>query len=218
MLTILLILYLCRQKYTASAHGSTRVRVNCKSCGKSYAYRLERTARRTRHAQMLGSLNEYDKERVDDDVEFDLEDKLRHDFECIPCVHCGDYQPNMVKRLQAEKFQWLRDLAWIPFLLGSLGLFAGIIIGLIELVNHEDQTSENFTIGMVLLATAAGTTFVGLGTGIWMRVSHPRCVEEYDPNDPNGADERFELAQEFARPVDGRPKRPPVIKPIDSRW
>src|SRR5262245_32647404 len=98
-------LLLLQQTYGARAMGSVRIVVHCVYCACKFAYRMERTGFAS--VSQFGSVSQWKKDEADVRARERLREMLDTEFDCVPCPHCGDYQPPMAERLQKERFKWL---------------------------------------------------------------------------------------------------------------
>src|SRR5262245_28222596 len=97
--------------YSASAKAKVPRFVQCEKCGHGYGYWLKRTGFGNA-SSFLGIGMSTGHQRAARDAEFDLEMKLKHDCEAVPCPECGWYQKHMIPQARHERYNWVQQVSW----------------------------------------------------------------------------------------------------------
>jgi hypothetical protein len=112
------------QTYTATVRASTYKPVKCESCSAHYIYKMERQAEGQGNS-LLFLDNDGAKQRASDEAEQKVRQKLKDEFDTVPCPKCGCYQEAMAQVVRGRRFAFLR---W----LGIAAIVVGGIVGLLE--------------------------------------------------------------------------------------
>jgi hypothetical protein len=155
--------------YECTVSGSTFNIVQCEYCRFIYVYRM------TREGQGAAA--------------FEVEQKLRYDYDAVPCLECGKYQAHMVAALKRD-FQHERVFAAKTcfILAGLAGLF-----GLISLL--WDHLPERTT------SWLAAAVFVFIALGLFQVFVRNRSLNRFEPNSTDLAD-RMKIAAKYAKSLD----------------
>ncbi len=92
-------------KVTCTLSAATLKVVECKGCGESFVYRMERRANGYA-SNLLWLDGDGARERATKEAEKQLEKALIKGCDFVPCPGCGWYQPDMVQRKRTRIMCW----------------------------------------------------------------------------------------------------------------
>jgi hypothetical protein len=158
-------------RYTATHSACVVKLVNCCHCKKEFVYLMQRTASAERSSPMFLD-NEGALDRAKSSANRALQEKLKNEFNIVPCVHCRKYQPEMAKRLRLGHHAWLAILGLIIAALGAA------IILVTQWPDQEREPNATLPISKLLIYPGIGLALVAVYVGLWIT---------FDPNDMDEA-------------------------------
>lgn len=150
----------------------------CEHCGGKFAYPLRRTAAATAGTGWTGSDDRAVRE-AKKAAKADAEEKLESEIECVPCLHCGQFQSDMVEELRRKHAKGK------TLLLTAFGILALVAAGIAALVTmamldvKKKPGGEELPYLIIGLAWAVALVFA-LGAGA-MFLMRQTAMKSFDP-------------------------------------
>ena len=152
--------YFCQQQVAANDK-------KCAHCGKDFVYLMQRAATaETRSPLFLN--NEGAQNRAASTASAALNEKLKREFEIVPCVHCRKFQPEMARRVRFGQHLWLAMLGL------AIVVLSGALILVTQWPDPERDTSPPAPLGKLLIYPGIGLVMIAVYVAMWLR---------FDPNE-----------------------------------
>jgi hypothetical protein len=167
--------------------GSMFKIVQCESCRFVYVYRMTRTGAGSASESVFADGGAVDEAAAY--ASFDLQQKLAHDCDAVPCLECGKYQQHMIDALKRDfqSGQWYTGI-----ILLLLAVILAAIYGIL-MSGPRHIEKPDWTLGA--LAALAGVS------GATMLLLRRYQLRHFDPHATDVA-ERMKIARKYARTLD----------------
>lgn len=155
------------KQFTCTTSGSIFKVVVCENCKARYVYQMIREAQ-AQGTSLYMLDNDGARNRAQSSAEAELKSRLTMDCDPVPCVHCGWYQENMVRRLRKERYRWLHYFGVGTLIVGFLLAFGAWLIYC--MAYHPDRTLMIALLsGVAACASIGGGAIMARSTlaGIW---------------------------------------------------
>lgn len=158
-------------KVTCTLTGVTLKVVECKGCGGSFVYRMERRANGYA-SNLLWLDGDGARERATKEAEKQLEKALNKGCDLVPCPGCGCYQPDMVQRKRTRIMWWSLAGVVVAWIAGE------ITIAAMTTPFSSLQTASAVLKGLVIaaaLVALVGPWFINVNKNASARIEKARA-------------------------------------------
>lgn len=159
----------------------------CIHCGQRFAYPMTRSEIGMADVGHIGEKILDARQESLEVANRSLQAALRVQFDLVPCVGCGRYQPEMIERMAHQKYRPL-EFGLVIAVLIAPAVAICTVGGTFATIRDSVYTPLN----LLLLALCWILSFVLSWLAIWVYRTHKRLISSYDPH--NGKDPREWIA------------------------
>jgi hypothetical protein len=157
-------------EYRFSKSGSLHKFVECEKCKTTFVYLMQREVH-GRGASVYFLDNEGAANRAREEAEVGIWNVLLDDCDPVPCIHCGIYQEQMIRKMKFDREQKRDWLPWVVLLLP----FATALLAFIAWRNYGNAAQPQAFRAWAVVSLAVAIAW------IVSAVSQYR-ISSFDPN------------------------------------
>ena len=149
-------------RYTAKVSGTSVKLVHCEACQVEFVYLMKRTG--VGHGRSAFFLNNAGaQKRAQTAAMKQLQRRLASEIDAVPCIGCGELQPDMVRKLRAYYLFWL-------WLIGALiVVISAVAIAIILSPDPRPLARPKPSLQSLLIYPAIGVAMILAWFILWLR-------------------------------------------------